>query len=557
MFLHIFKPALIILEVIVVFNLMIIVHELGHFLAARWRGLVIEKFGIWFGKPLWKKTINGVEYSLGSIPAGGFVALPQLAPMEVMEGKVETPREQLPPISALDKIIVAIAGPLFSFGLACIFAVIVWQVGRPVSEAEGTRTVGFVAPDSPASSAGIQVGDEILEVDGQPVTRWGGMGADSILWRIVRSEGATIPVKVKRGNEVQPVIEVTPKIPETKLWERRGLRRIMIGPAETPMVAKVVPGSPAARAGLQPNDLVIAVNGQHIYNESGISDYAAAHPGEPLRLTVKRDERTFEAPFELNSARVGTVFKDSPAALAGLQPGDRVSGVDGQPLRTARAISEYVPSHSGGPLKLEIERTLPGAGIAPERRTVELTPVPPLGETKPRLGLEWAPDDSIIWDAMGPFTVIHPKPLEQIRKSVGMIADTIGAVASRKSSIGVQHMGGPVMMMRAYYIMFENKEGWRMALWFSVVLNVNLALLNMLPIPVLDGGHITLACIEAARRRPVNVRILEFVQTACALVIIGFMLFIAFFDVQDLPWFGGHEKGASMKFKAPAAEQAK
>src|SRR5215213_11674969 len=127
MFLTFIQPVLIIIGVIVIFNLMIIVHELGHFLAARWRGLVIEKFGIWFGKPLWKKTINGVEYSLGCLPFGGFVALPQLAPMDIMEGKVETPRDQLPPISALDKIIVAFAGPLFSFGLAFVFALIVWQ----------------------------------------------------------------------------------------------------------------------------------------------------------------------------------------------------------------------------------------------------------------------------------------------------------------------------------------------------------------------------------------------------------------------------------------------
>ena len=75
------------LEVVLLFNLMIVVHEVGHYLAARWRGLVVEKFGIWFGKPLWKKTIGGVEYSLGSIPAGGFVALPQMAPMEAMEGE--------------------------------------------------------------------------------------------------------------------------------------------------------------------------------------------------------------------------------------------------------------------------------------------------------------------------------------------------------------------------------------------------------------------------------------------------------------------------------------
>ena len=102
MLLHILKVPLIFAEVLMVFNLMIIVHELGHFLAAKWRGLVVEKFGIWFGKPLWKKTIGGVEYSFGSIPFGGFVALPQMAPMEVMEGKTETPREALPPVSALD-----------------------------------------------------------------------------------------------------------------------------------------------------------------------------------------------------------------------------------------------------------------------------------------------------------------------------------------------------------------------------------------------------------------------------------------------------------------------
>src|ERR1043166_4916610 len=115
MVVKVLKFLVILLEVILIFNLLIIVHELGHFLAARWRGLVIEKFGIWFGKPIWKKKIGGVEYSLGSVPAGGFVALPQMAPMEVMEGKTDTPREQLPPISVLDKIIVAFAGPLFSF----------------------------------------------------------------------------------------------------------------------------------------------------------------------------------------------------------------------------------------------------------------------------------------------------------------------------------------------------------------------------------------------------------------------------------------------------------
>src|ERR1700704_7104332 len=106
MFSHILRVTFILLEVILLFNLLIVVHELGHFLAARWRGLYIEGFGVWFGKPLWKKTINGVQYSLGSLPFGGFVKLPQLAPMDMIEGKADLDRAGVPEISAPDKIIV-------------------------------------------------------------------------------------------------------------------------------------------------------------------------------------------------------------------------------------------------------------------------------------------------------------------------------------------------------------------------------------------------------------------------------------------------------------------
>ena len=179
MFLHALRIIFILLEVIVLFNLLIVVHELGHFLAARWRGLVIEKFGVWFGKPLWKKTINGVQYSLGSLPLGGFVALPQLAPMDIIEGETETDRAALPRISALDKIIVAIAGPFFSMLLALVFAGIVWAVGHPVSESDMTTVIGFVEPDSPGEKAGLQAGDKILAVDGNRVTRFSGMN-DSV-----------------------------------------------------------------------------------------------------------------------------------------------------------------------------------------------------------------------------------------------------------------------------------------------------------------------------------------------------------------------------------------
>src|SRR5712672_726993 len=101
------KPVLIAIEVLLLFNLLIFVHELGHFLAARWRGLKIDRYAIWFGKPIWKTEINDVEYVLGTIPAGGYVSLPQMATMEAIEGKGDSANTPLPTISALDKIIVA------------------------------------------------------------------------------------------------------------------------------------------------------------------------------------------------------------------------------------------------------------------------------------------------------------------------------------------------------------------------------------------------------------------------------------------------------------------
>ncbi|MGH8046516.1 MAG: site-2 protease family protein, partial [Chthoniobacterales bacterium] len=258
----IFKFIFILLEVVLIFNLMILVHELGHFLAARWRGLVVEKFAIWFGKPIWKKTINGVEYRLGTIPAGGFVAIPQLAPMEIMEGEVETDRSKLPPVKPIDKIIVAAAGPLFSFLLAAIFACIVWAVGRPIGEAEKNTVIGYVAKDGPAAKAGLQAGDKILSVNGAKVSQFSpaGNGRGSIVWNVIRSEAPLIPITYERDGAVHTV-DVEPKIAPREGWGRSNLRAIEILPAATPRIARVPASSPEAAAGFEAGDYIVKADG--------------------------------------------------------------------------------------------------------------------------------------------------------------------------------------------------------------------------------------------------------------------------------------------------------
>jgi len=550
MLLSILKIPLIILEVLAVFNLMIIVHELGHFLAGKWRGMVIEKFGIWFGKPLWKKTIGGVEYSFGTIPFGGFVSLPQMAPMEFVEGGTETPREMLPPVSALSKIIVAFAGPLFSFLLAIAFATLVWVVGRPVSEGEATTTIGYVVPDSPAAEVGLKVGDVVTSVDGIPVTRFGGMGSDTISWRIIRSEGETVPVTVQRtvnGVVKTLTLNPTPRIEETKPWMRKGQREIGIVPAQRPMVAQVVPGSPAEKAGLKPSDLITRIDGQPAYTLESIAEYVKDHPSPSYNLDVERDGRTVQISFTPLGATVHYVTPDSPAAGGGIKAGDVITALDGKPMPDGGAISDYIQAHGSQPIVFTIQR-------GSEIRKATITPEVPEGEKIPRIGLEWEQDEfgGIVEDLYGKFHIVHPGPIEQVRSGMMSIFETIGAIASKKSDVKLQHMGGPLMMMRVYYMFFQSREGWRLALWFSVVLNVNLALINLLPIPVLDGGHITLAIVEAIRRRPINVRFLEVVQASCFVVVLGFMLYIAFFDVQD--YFA--PKADQMRFEPKAATPA-
>jgi len=539
MFFSTLKFLGILLEVLLIFNLLIIVHELGHFLAAKWRGLVIERFGIWFGKPIWEKKIGGIWYSLGCIPAGGFVKLPQLAPMESLEGETSIPKEQLKKISGLDKIIVAFAGPLFSFMLAAVFAVIVWQVGRPVSEGESKTIIGYVEPGSPAADAKLQAGDRIVSVDGIPVNRWGGQSKDSVVWRIARSDGEVVKMEVERAGEIVP-IDTRPIMPDKKWYQRAGIRKLGIAPLGRPLVAKIEPGSLAEKSGFKPNDLLTHVGGQEIYDDATIGDWAKAHPGEPLIITVEREGQKVDLNYAPQSLRIESVISDSPASRAGLKKGDRVFSVNGKPTHFPEIFIDVIRGSNEQALQMDIE----SGGV---KKTISITPEVPIeGGNKPSIGAVVALDGGFAFDAYGKMTRVYPTPPEQLSIAVTQIVSTIEAVTASKH-IGIQQMGGPVMMMRIYYLLFDSPEGWRMVLWFSVIINVNLALLNMLPLPVLDGGHITIALLEGLFRRPINVRLLETVSSACAMLLMGFMLFVTFFDVQDL--FGGGSKRGEMRFK--------
>lgn len=469
----ILRILLILIEVVLLFNFIILVHELGHFLAARARGLYVDRFAIWFGRPLWSKKIGEVTWQLGSIPAGGFVSLPQLSPMEWIEGQTLPSGKPIKPASPLDKIIVAFAGPLFSFGLALTFGVGVWLVGQPVSESELTTTVGHVVTNSSAARAGLQAGDVLTAIDGVPVTRWGGTEAGSVGWRIVASEGATLKLDLLRNG--RPLsLEAVPEKETVSGWKRASLRELAIFPAETPMIGRIMPDSPARAAGLRANDLLVAVDGSRLWSSGQLYAHLQKGGTNAIQLTVERKGTRQDV----------TVFPSWAVR-------------EGATNRTAMI--------------------------------------------------------GVVWDQTGQLKLTHPTPWRQVSGFVNGMVNTVSALVSSKSDIKPQHLGGPVQILRIYYLLFESPQGWRLALWFSVFMNVNLAILNLMPIPMLDGGHIVLGLAEWIRRRPLSEPVIRWVQTAGAVMVLGFLLYVTSFDVSEL-FRGGRQRPTADKvsFETPA-----
>ena len=460
---------------LMVFNLMIVVHEWGHFLAGRWRGLKIDRFQIWFGKPLWKKTVNGVQYGLGSIPAGGFVSLPQMAPMESIEGQVDDEElKDLPPITPLDKIIVAVAGPLFSFLLAVAFAVIVWGVGKPVQEAISSTAIGGF-PDvenaegemvpSPAKLAGLQIGDTIKEIDGMKIEHFMGM-TDSVMWAVLSSDQEILNVKIDRPGTGEMSVDVSVPRPKQQKTEGNFLQKAWGWLANRP----------------------------------------------PLRAMGVRPAV---------SPVVGGTMEHGPADEGGMEKGDVITSIDGKAINSALAYTEF-NWEEGKTYKLGIRR---GDGTM----VVDLAPrVPEIHSEENNKVLT-----GIMLDPYGEKTIDHPNPIEQVVDAGRAIGGMLKALFTPKTGVSAGHMNGPVAITGVYYDLFQTADGWKKVLWFSVLLNVNLAILNMLPFPVLDGGHIVMATYEWIRKKPIHIKVLEIVQTAFVLFLFGFMLFVTFKDVGD------------------------
>jgi len=554
--------------VVVFFGGSIFIHELGHFLAARKRGLKVERFSIGFGPKLFGWTKNGVDYRVSLLPLGGYVALPQLADLEAIEGEYKG-KDALPPISYADKVIVAVMGAVFNIFFALFLATILWYVGMPSTEAEQTTVVGYTQPEilvnvdteapGPAYTAGIRPGDRVLTVDGEPVSRFSDI-QKVIVTGTGRSESGKPEAifTVERAGETL-TFTVYPRLALANLKSGDEMRVVGIIPAQSIIVGNVMPGSPAEAAGLKLGDRIIAAAGEKLYSMNMLSDITSKYAGKPLELTVDRGietlslEATPEAiaftkplaaltqssatltflsrPIQADKQNASSpthelvVFETpkpgevTPEAFQGLEPGDILTEVNEEAVSTPEMFMAAMAQSAGrsAHLMLQLEQN-----YTENERTV----LPPYEasiqapETRTMLGFSSRPQNIIT----------HPTPWYQFSDSIRMTFRVLGSLFSSNSDIKVNNLMGPPGIVRVLHTF--SSEDIRLVLWFTVLLNINLAILNLLPIPVLDGGQIVFATIAKLRNKPLAPKLIGSIQGTFMILLFSLMIYVSFFDIR-------------------------
>lgn len=424
---------------VVLLGIVIFVHELGHFLAAKWRGVRVLRFALGFGPPIVAVTRGETEYRICWVPLGGYVQMAGDSPGE--DGRMPGGPEEFLSHPWYGRIIIALAGPFANLVLAFIVLGVVGMLG--VTYSDFPNRLGATPDSSQAYKAGLREGDQIVSVAGKSVSSW-------------------VPIFITNS-------KVPKQEPLEIGYERAGAR--------------------------------------------GTITLTSAQR-EPVMSSLRRPS---DPPV------VGNVALGMPAYQAGLQAGDRIRSADGVPITVWEDLQKAIRPHVDQPVKLEVERgghvfdvtvkPLNADGSTGGNNGVIGIEPPRHGDYVQRVGVLEA------WTAAGPATV----------SLVGEVYRNMWLTLTRFFYYK-QYLGGPLFIAQAAGE--QMRRGLDSYLLFMAWINVAIMAFNLLPLPVLDGGHILLALVEAVRRQALSARAyLRFQQVG--LIVIG-ALFV--FILANDPW---------------------
>lgn len=440
----------------VVLGVLIVVHELGHFLVARWCGVKVLRFSVGFGRVLWQRRLgrDGTEWAVSAFPLGGYVKM--LDEREGEVAKTELHRAFNRQSVGKRSLIVA-AGPLANFALAILLYWVVFMYGSN----ELLPVLGTPPAGSPAAIAAITNGEQVRSVDGQPVATW-----NDLRWLLLEKAVDYETVEMELVNERGEIAfrRLALNSVAEQGWEGDALDHLGIRffrPNVPPVIGDVVKGGPAATAGLLTGDRVVAVDGQPVDLWLDFVSIVRESGGRSLHLDIRRGDETlgFDIVPESVSERGRAVGKIGVA----------VKEVPGSP-REIRTFIRHGFVESG---RLAVTET---------------------------------------WNKAVFSLVMMGKML-------------VGEVSWK-------NLSGPVTI--ADYAGQSARLGLDYYLKFMALVSISLGVLNLLPIPVLDGGHLLYHMIEVVRRRPLSERSMEVAQQVGMSLLFALMAFAFFNDIARL-----------------------
>jgi regulator of sigma E protease len=445
-----------IIAFIIALGLLIVVHEYGHYLVARWCGVKVLRFSVGFGRPLIARQLgrDRTEWVIAAIPFGGYVKMldEREAPVEARELHRAFNRQ-----SVWRRFAIVVAGPLANFLFAIAVYAGLFMYGLP----EARPVLGTPPAASAAADAGLRAGDTVRSADGEPITTW-----QELRWRVLQAALQRSPLVLEVMNARGHLNSVTLDLRsfpaddvESDALERIGLR--LYRPPLEPVIGQVVRGGAAERAGVAAGDRVLLADGKPVESWEALVAAVQAKPETPLALTIERDgvRRTLEV---------------VPASVAA---GDKRIGRIG--------AAPQVPASHADKMLIRVQH-----GVAES-----------------------------FWRALIKTGDIAVFSLKMLGKML------LGEVSWK-------HLSGPVTI--ADFAGQSAAMGWVSYLTFLALISISLGVLNLLPIPLLDGGHLMYYAIEIVKGKPVSERAMELGQRVGLALLLVMMAFAFYNDLNRL-----------------------
>lgn len=545
----------------VLLGLLIFVHELGHFLVAKYFGIKVEVFSLGFGKKIFQYQKGDTNYCVSLIPLGGYVKMYGDDPSAEIPENEKHLAFLYKPVGA--RIAVVLAGPLMNL----FFAAFIFSVVGMLGEKMPAPIVGDIAKESKAYSWGFRSGMQIKSVKNQNIQDW-----DSLEQIIKENPNRELNFKIVDNLGLENELNARTSLgtndnllsTERQVGEIEGLTPI----SEGPVVGISLLDSPAAQAKMTNIESITKINGKEIkYFRELESELVHIQEQLPMAadkiLTLEttslmKEDQGTEKPrlikvdltevnispntslfqalgFEKSELFLYQIKKDSPAMKSGLEIGDKLLKVNDKPISKWDIIVQEVKNYdgSGEPLSLEILRQGEVKTLAVVPQMTELVKSSGAEESRFTIGIVPA----VLSTLADPVLIRYSNPVSALKRGITqswkwtkMIA--ISFVRMLQNEVSAKNIGGVITIGK--YAGQSYQVGLSPFLKLMAIISINLFLINLLPVPILDGGHLLFFTIEAIRGAPLSMKKMEIAQQVGLIILMSLMVFALFNDISNI-----------------------